>query len=393
MSTSQPLETTVTTSSVTLYVAFELGKWAWLVGLFAPELGKGISRHKIAGGDLKRVMDVLATARARVEQPQRTVRIVSIYEAGYEGAWLHRALLAAGIESRVIDAASMAVDRRARRVKTDRLDLERLMRELLALERGERSGVCRVVRVPSAEEEDAREQHRQRDFLVRQRTALVNRMSGLLMARGVRGLSPRRPDFLPKMQAALTGDGQSLLPGLQRALTFDYQRLQLIEQQIATIEAEQAKELKAVRGLTPRGSAEASASNAARLAELKGIGPIGGVVLSREVFYRPFNNRRQLASYFGLTPSPYYSGGSRTDQGISRAGNARARAIAVELAWFWLHHQPASALSRWFCNYVGHHQGRMRRIAIIALARKLMIALWRYLTTGLVPEGAVMKAA
>ncbi|HUC73281.1 MAG TPA: IS110 family transposase [Stellaceae bacterium] len=394
MSTSQPLETNVAKPSVTLYVTFELGKWAWLVGLFAPELGKGTSRHKIAGGDLKRVMELVATARARLEQPQRTVRIVSIYEAGYEGAWLHRALLAAGIESRVIDAASMAVDRRARRVKTDRLDLERLMRELLALERGERSGVCRVVRVPSAAEEDAKEQHRQRDFLVRQRTALVNRMSGLLMARGVRGLSPRRPDFLPKMQAALAGDGQPLLPGLQRALTFDYQRLQLIEQQIATIEAEQAKELKAVDGLPPYGAAaEASAANAARLAKLKGIGPIGGLVLSREVFYRHFDNRRQLASYFGLTPSPYYSGGSRTDQGISRAGNARARAIAVELAWFWLHHQPASSLSCWFRDYVGYHRGRVRRIAIIALARKLMIALWRYLTTGLVPEGAVLKAA
>jgi transposase len=393
MSTSQPLGTTVTTPSVTLYVAFELGKWAWLVGLFAPELGKGVSRHKIAGGDFKRVIDLLAHARARLEQPQRSVRIVSIYEAGYEGAWLHRALLAAGVESRVIDAASMAVDRRARRVKTDRLDLERLMRELLALERGERSGVCRVVRVPSPEEEDVREQHRQRDFLVRQRTALANRMSGLLMARGVRGLSPRRPDFLPKMQAAVAGDGQQLLPGLQQALTLDYQRLQLIEQQIATIEADQVKSLKVAESSPPRSAAEASAANAARLTKLKGIGPIGGLVLSREVFYRHFSNRRQLASYFGFTPSPYYSGGSRTDQGISRAGNARARAIAVELAWFWLHHQPASALSCWFRDYVGHHQGRVRRIAIIALARKLMIALWRYLTTGLVPEGAVTKAA
>jgi transposase len=394
MSTSQPIETPVAEQlSVTLYVAFELGKWSWLVGLFAPELGKGISRHKTAGGDVKKVMDLIAAARVRLEQPGRSVRIVSIYEAGYEGAWLHRALFAAGVKSRVIDAASMAVDRRARRVKTDRLDLERLMRELLALERGERSGVCRVVQVPSAEEEDAKEQHRQRDFLVRQRTALVNRMTGLLMARGVRGLSPRRSDFLRKMETAVTGDEQLLLPGLRRALTLDYQRLQLIEQQIATIEAEQVKELKAAHGMQPGSAAEASAINAARLAELRGIGPIGGLLLSREVFYRHFDNRRQLASYFGFTPSPYYSGGSRTDQGISRAGNSRARAIAVELAWFWLRHQPASALSHWFRDYVGNHQGRMRRIAIIALARKLMIALWRYLITGLVPEGAVTKTA
>ena len=394
MSTSEPIETPVTAElSVTLYVAFELGKWTWLVGLFAPELGKGVSRHKTAGGDLKKVMDLIAAARARLEQQGRSVRIVSIYEAGYEGAWLHRALFAVGIENRVIDAASMSVDRRARRVKTDRLDLERLMRELLALERGERSGVCRVVRVPSAAEEDAKEQHRQRDFLVRQRTALVNRMRGLLMAQGVRGLSPKHPDFLRKMETAVAADGRQLLPGLRRALTLDYQRLQLIEQQIAMIEAEQARELKAVHGTTPCSAAEANAVNAARLAELRGIGPIGGLVFSREVFYRHFDNRRQLVSYFGFTPSPYYSGGSRTDQGISRAGNSRARAIAVELAWLWLHHQPASALSSWFRDYVGHHQGRVRRIAIIALARKLMIALWRYLTTGLVPEGAVTKAA
>jgi transposase len=214
MSNSQPIETPVTEEpSVTLYVAFELGKWSWLVGLFAPELGKSISRHTTTAGDLKTIMDLMATARARLEQPGRSVRVVSIYEAGYEGTWLHRALLAAGVESRVIDTASMAVDRRARRVKTDRLDLERLMRELLALERGERSAACRVVRVPSAEEEDAKEQHRQRDFLVRQRTALVNRMTGLLMARGVCGLSPRRPDFLRKMETAVTGDERPLLPG------------------------------------------------------------------------------------------------------------------------------------------------------------------------------------
>jgi transposase len=192
------------------------------------------------------------------------------------------------------------------------------------------------VRVPSAEEEDAKEQHRQRDFLVRQRTALVNRMSGrmsgLLMARGVRGLSPRRPDFLRNMETAVTGDGRPLLPGLRRALALDYQRLQLIEQQIATIEAEQATELKAAHGREPRNAAAASAINAARLAELRGIGPIGGLLLSREVFYRDFDNRRQLASYFGLTPSPYYSGGSRTDQ----ASAAPATVVHGRLPSSWL---------------------------------------------------------
>lgn len=390
---SQPIAAPAGAKNATLFVAFELGKKHWLVGLHAAALGRGVSRHKVAGGDLAKALELIALARARLAQQGYTVCVMSIYEAGYDGPWLHRALQAAGVDNRMIDPASLPVDRRARRIKTDRLDLERLIDELMALERGDCRRRCRVVRVPSAEEEDAKEQHRQRGFLVKQRTALVNRMTGLLMARGIRDLSPRRPDFLERLAGAATGEGHKLLPGLKQALMLDYERLQLVERQIGAIEAAQARALKQAVGGKPGTAAQTSAAMAARLARLRGIAAVGGLVLCREVFYRPFENRRQVGSYFGFPPSPYQSGERAIEQGISRAGNARARAIAVELAQLWLRHQPDSGLSRWFRARTEGRSKRVRRIAVVALARKLMIALWRYLTTGLVPEGAVMKPA
>lgn len=388
---SQPIVAPAEAQHATLYVAFELGKKHWLVGLHAAALGRGVSRHKIAGGDLAKALELIALARARLEKQGCVVRVTSIYEAGYDGPWLHRSLLAAGIDNRVIDPASLPVDRRARRVKTDRLDLERLIDELVGLERGDCRRHCRVVRVPNVEEEDAKEQHRQRGFLVKQRTALVNRMTGLLMARGIRDLSPRRPDFLERLADATTGEGHKLLPGLKQALTLDHERLQLVERQIGAIEAAQSRALKQKAERKPSNAAQTSAAMAARLARLRGIGAVSGLVLCREVFYRPFENRRQVGSYFGFPPSPYQSGNLRIEQGISRAGNARARAMAVELALLWLRHQPDSALTRWFRARTEGRSQRVRRIAVVALARKLMVALWRYLTTGLVPEGAVMK--
>jgi transposase len=390
---SQPIAAPAEAQNATLFVAFELGKKNWLVGLHATALGRGLSRHKVAGGDLAKVLELIAQARSRLEKQGYRVRVLSIYEAGYDGPWLHRALLAAGIDNRMIDPASVPVDRRARRVKTDRLDLDRLLDELMALERGDFRRGCRVVRVPSAEEEDAKEQHRQRSFLVKQRTALVNRMTGLLMARGIRDLSPRRPDFLERLAPATTGEGHALLPGLKQALALDYERLQLVERQIAAIEAAQARAVKRAGRRKPVNATERTAEMTARLARLRGIAAVSGLVLCREVFYRPFENRRQVGSYFGFPPTPYQSGNLRIEQGISRAGNARARAMAVELALLWLRHQPDSALSRWFRARTEGRSTRVRRIAVVALARKLMVALWRYLTTGLVPEGAVMKPA
>jgi len=288
------------------------------------------------------------------------------------------------------------VDRRARRVKTDRLDLEQLIRMLLAPERGE-TRACRVVRVPSPAEEDAKRQHRERQVLVAERTRHGNRITGLLMALGIRGVNPRCRDFVAHLQTLRTGDGEPLPPHTKQALTREHERLCLIERQIREIEATQAAAVKAAAETTARqpeaGGAEDSVGRAALLMRLKGLGQIGAMVLSHEVFYRHFDNRREVASYFGLTPSPYNSGGMRSDQGIGKAGNPRARTLAIELAWLWVRHQPGSVLAKWFVERAGSATGRIRRIAIVALARKLMVALWRYLTTGMIPEGAVMKPA
>jgi transposase len=381
----------------TLFVGFELSKSTWLIGLYAPELGKSISRHKVDGGDAAAALGLITATSRRLERLGKPVRVVSVYEAGYDGFWLHRRLTAAAIENQVIDAASIPVDRRSRRAKTDRLDLELLIRMLLALERGE-TRICRVVQVPSLAEEDAKRQHRERAVLVAERTAHGNRIMGILMSLGIRGVNPRRHDFVARLDQLATATGEALPTHTKRALVREHERLGLVECQIKEIEKAQATVMQAAtkqpdgREEEARGgdAAALSAAQAATLVRLKGIGQLGAVPLCREVFYRHFNNRRELAGYFGLTPSPYNSGSMRVDQGISKVGNPRARSLAIEIAWLWVRHQPDSALTRWFLQRVGDAKGRIRRIAIVALARKLMVALWRYLTTGLIPEGAMM---
>jgi transposase len=386
MSTSTLIATSAARDEhATLLVGFELGKSSWLIGLYAPELGKTVSRHRVDGGDLGTALELIGAMRRRLEKLGKPVRVVSIYEAGYDGFWLHRALQTAGVDNRVIDAASVPVDRRARRAKTDRLDLEQLIRMLLALERGE-TRACRVVRVPSPAEEDAKRQHRERQVLVAERTGHGNRITGLLMALGIRGVNPRRRDFVAHLQTLRTGDGAPLPTHTKQALIREHERLCLIERQIKEIEAAQAAAIQ-----SEERAVESGIGRAALLMRLKGLGPIGAIVLSREVFYRHFDNRREVASYFGLTPSPYNSGGMRSDQGIGKAGNSRARTLAIELAWLWIRHQPGSTLTHWFLERVATATGRIRRIAIVALARKLMIAIWRYLTSGMIPQGAVMK--
>jgi transposase len=379
----------------TLFVGFELSKSTWLTGLYAPELGSTISRHKIDGGDLGRAVALIETAKKRLHGRGKPVRVVSVYEAGYDGFWLHRALTAAGIENRVIDAASIPVDRRSRRPKTDRLDLELLIRMLLALERGE-TRICRVVRVPTPTEEDAKRQHRERQVLVADRTAHSNRIKGILMTLGIRDANPRRHDFPKHLETMRAATGDPLPLYTKQALTREHQRLCLLERQIKEIEVAQAAALKATKANDRKDEGRAGEecdAQAAALIRLKGIGQTGAVTLTREAFYRHFDNRREVASYFGLTPSPFNSGTMRADQGISKAGNPRIRTLAIELSWLWLRHQPESELTSWFLQKVGNATGRIRRIAIVALARKLMIALWRYVTIGLIPEGAILRQA
>jgi transposase len=366
----------------TILVVFELSKAKWRIGVLLPGSQK-LSRHTVDGGDLSAVAGLLAKARGRVAGP---VRVVSAYEAGFDGFWLHRWLVEAeGVDNRVLDPASIQVNRRARRAKTDKLDLAQLMRVLAALERGEPK-VCSVARVPTVEDEDGRRLTRERDRLIKERIGHTNRIKGLLFGQGVRDLEPLHRSFLKALEEARTGDGRPLPPRLVAEIKRQHLRLGLVVEQLAELEAQS----RAAAADAPAGS---SAAKVVQLARLKGIGQISARPLVSEVFYRRFDNRRQVGGYFGLDGSPYDSGAGRKEQGISKAGNPRARALAIELAWLWLRHQPNSDLSRWFFDRVGDMKGRVRKIAIVALARKLMVALWRYLETGVVPGGAVLGSA
>jgi transposase len=371
----------------TVHVAFELSKKTWKVGILLPGAAKS-SRYAIAGGDLAELTKLLALARERAERSSgKPTRMLSCYEAGYDGHWLHRWLTDQGVISHEIDPSSIEVSRRARRAKTDRIDLEKLMRTFLAHLRGE-PHACSIVHVPSVEDEDRKRRNRERDRLKQERTAHGNRIKGLLHAQGIRDAQPTKRGFIAGLDRVRTGDGRLLPLKLKEEIAREHTRLMLVDQQLKELEASSMAEVKAAAEVP--GSAEAKIE---QLIELKGLGPVGSQGLVNEVFYRSFANRRQVGACFGLTGTPFNSGNSERDQGISKAGNRRARALALELAWLWLRHQPGSELSHWFQTRVGDQKGRVRRIAAVALARKLMVALWRYLTTGVVPTGATLRQA
>jgi transposase len=378
------LDHTDTPASVdyaTVYVAFELSKAKWMLGVVLPG-AKKLSRYTIPGGDVTALAVRLAEWRRKAALGGKPVRMLSCYEAGFDGHWLHRWLTDQGVINHEIDPSSIEVSRRARRAKTDRIDLERMMRALLDLLRGEPQA-CRVIHVPSVEDEDRKRGSRARERLLKERTAHTNRIKGLLHGQGIRDVFPLKPGFVKSLESVRTGDGRLLPPGLKQEIVHEHERLSLVNKQLALLEASS----KAERRTAVPGSAEAKI---VQLATLKGIGPVGGQRLVHEVFYRDFDNRRQVGSYIGLTGTPYNSGSSVREQGIGKAGNRRARETAIEIAWLWLSHQPDSELSSWFRKRVGDIKGRIRRIAIVAMARKLMVALWRYLNTGVVPTGAVL---
>jgi transposase len=368
------------TAPATLFVALELSRSTWLVAVHSPVADK-VSQHRLEGGDTRGLLELILRKRVQAaEKLGRPVRVACCFEAGYDGFWLHRWLCAQGIENRVLDAASILVNRRARRAKTDRLDVAGLLRTLMALERGE-TQVCRVVHVPRPEQEDARRRSRERARLVVERGQHTSRIKGLLMTQGIRDFEPTRSDWQARLEALRTPDGQPLAPCLRAELLRECRRLRQVMEMVAEVEAEQ------------RAVAAAEDGIAARLARLRGIGPTIAAVLGNEVFFRDFRNRREVGAYLGLAPSPWQSGRVERDQGIAKSGNPRARRTAIELAWLWLRHQPGSALARWFHERVAGAKGRMRRIMIVAMARKLIVALWRYATTGAVPEGAVLNGA
>jgi transposase len=367
----------------TIFVAIELSQKTWLVTLHSPDRER-MSRHKLDGGDHAELLALIERIRARVAEKLGSVpRVVSCYEAGYDGFWLHRLLEAARITNFVFDAASIAVEQRARRAKTDRIDGELLLRTLMAHLRGE-PRVVRIVRVPSVEAEDARRASRERDRLVKEQTAHTNRIKGLLRLLGMAVGNPRRRDWLAWLERQRDWQGQPPPPHLLAEAKREHARLILVRDQLMALEEAQAAQTLPV----PAPVAE----RRDLLLRLKALGPAFTATLVSELFYKDFRNRREVASYCGLTPSPWKSGGIDREQGISKAGNRRARHKAIELAWLWLRHQRDSALSRWFRARTANAGKRAKRIAIVALARKLIVALWRYLSSGLIPEQATMKA-
>jgi transposase len=356
-----------------------------LVTVHSPDKDK-ISRHKVQGGDHASLLALIDRVRDRAARTLGAVpAAASCYEAGYDGFWLHRLLMAAGITNYVFDPSSIAVDQRARRAKTDRIDGEKMLRTLMAYLRGE-PRVVRIVRVPTPEQEDARRCTRERHRLTKEQTAHTNRIKALLRLHGFAVGNPRRRDWLTWLAAQRDWQGQAVPPRILTEIEHEHARLMLVRKQLEAL-----AQAPAVADLTPAVAEMTRRSEL--LLRLKSLGPAFATTLTQEVFYKDFSNRREVASYFGLAPSPWQSGGTDRDQGISKAGNPRARCSAVELSWLWLRHQPDSELSQWFRQRTLNASKRTKRIAIVALARKLMVVLWRFLTTGLVPAGAVLKSA
>ncbi len=368
-----------------IFVSLELSKSTWLMTSLSPGAADKMSRHSVAGGDvaglLMRIRELRSRALARTG---KLYRVVSIHEAGLDGFWLHRSLdREEWFESHIVDAASIAVSRKRRRVKTDRIDGETLIRTLLAYRRGE-PRVCSMVRVPSPQEEDRRRVGRERKVLVDERTLHINRIKGLLFSQGIRGYEPGRRDRRERLEELRTGDGRDLPRHIKAQVLRELGRLELVIEQIKAVEAERDAMLSQER--------TAKTEPATMLLGIKGIGPEFANIIYSECLSRTFDNRRQVASYAGLAASPWQSGSINREQGISKAGNPRLRTAMVQLAWLWLRHQPNSMLSRWFQERVKHLAGKRKAPTIVALARKLLVAFWKYVTFGVLIEGATINA-
>jgi transposase len=384
-----PAPTAARSDDSTLFAALELSRKSWLVATNAPGEEK-VSKRTIAAGDGRALLDLLAGLREKAERRiGKPVKVVVIQEAGLDGFWLHRLLEANGIESHVVDPASIAVDRRKRRCKTDALDVDALLRTLMAWARGERR-VCSMVRPPSPEDEDHRRLSREREALVKERIQHTNRIKGLLAAQGITDFEPLRPGHRARLDGLTTGDGRALPPRLKEEIRRQLARLDAVISDLKTVEA--GRDALLADDTVAVSTGDGTPPAAAALSRLKGLGPEFVSILCLELLFRSFNNRREVAAYAGLTPSPFKSGGIDREQGISKSGNPRLRKMMIQLAWMWIRYQPGSAISRWFAGFAGTKRGRIRRIGIVAVARKLLVALWRFATQGVVPDGAVLKS-
>ena len=365
-----------------IYLAIELSVSSWVVACRQPANEK-IKMHRMEAGDTGTLLALISNLRRKaVAEFGIDATVASCFEAGRDGFWLHRLLMSHGVINHVVEPTSILVTRGARRAKTDRLDAQGLLRVLAATFTGDH-GACRVVNVPSVAEEDAKRPHREREYLVQERIRIENRIAALLATQGV-SKRPALRSWDADLNAMSTGDGRSIPPLLKAELNRLRRRLVMTLDMIREVEIERQQALET--------HDDAASQTVRALCKLRGIGDNFAAVLTREVFYRSFENRRQIASYLGLAPTPFQSGGMDRDRRINRAGNSRARKTLIQLAWLWLRYQPESSLAQWFRERVGTLRGRTRRIAIVAMARKLLISIWRFVTLGIVPEGAFVTA-
>src|SRR3954463_16591591 len=374
----------VRTDLKAIFVSLELSRSTWIITSLAPG-GEKMSKHSVPSGDiaalLARLSQLQEKARARTG---RVFPIIVIQEAGLDGFWIHRVLQQEGIESHVVDPASIATSRRRRRAKTDKIDGEALVRALLAYKRGE-PRVCAMVKAPTPQEEDRRRISRERETLTAERVQHVNRIKGLLFAQGIGDYEPLHRNRRERLEELITGDGRPLPDCLKAQIRRELDRLELPIEQVKAVEAERDAWLAQASPGVP--------APAALLLALRGVGPEAAARLWSEGLFRTFTNRKQVAAYAGLAPTPWHSGSVHREQGVSKAGNPRLRTIMIQIAWLWLRHQPQSALAVWFHERIKRKGGRFGKTMIVALARKRLIALWKYATAGVLMEGAVLKHA
>jgi len=362
-----------------LFMAFELGASKWVLG-FSIGLGQKARKRTIEAGDVNALQQEIAAAKERFRLSDNS-KIKSCYESGRDGFWIHRYLETLQVQNCVIDSSSIEVNRKRRRAKTDSLDVDSLLKLLIHHHLGEKK-VFSMVRVPSEQEEDRRHLHRGFQTLKKEKTRTTNRLRGLLATQGIR--MPRLELSDGRLQAIRMWNGKGLGEGLKSRLKTEWERVLQLREQIRALEAERQSRLKCKE--------RPEIKQVKQLNTLRGIGLESSWPLVHEFLWRDFRNRREIGSLVGLTPTPYDSGDSKREQGISKAGNRHVRAIAIELAWSWVRHQPNSKITLWFKERFSEAGKRARKIGIVAVARRLIIELWRFLKIGVVPEGALLKA-
>jgi len=370
-----------TPQSQYLYMAIELSNAKWKLG-FTIGFGQAPRLREVHARDLMALIQEVTLAKRRFGLSENAL-VRSCYEAGRDGFWLHRFLHAQGVSNLVVDSASIEVNRRKRRAKTDRLDVGKLLTMLLRYYQGEEK-VWSIVHPPSPEDEDQRQLHRELNALKTERTHYINQIKGLLASQGV--AFQVQKDFLTRLERVRIWDGSPLPAALQARLKRDHERYELVQRQIHQLAGERAEDI--------RTSTAPAVEQVRQLLRLKGIGDESAWLYVMEFFaWRDFHNPREIGSLAGLTPTPFASGESSREQGISKAGNRYIRAMAIEIAWAWLRYQPQSTLSLWYQERFARGNSRTRRIGIVALARRLLVALWKYLDQGTLPQGACLKSA